>query len=181
MNKRFIVSLLRFDPKTDDLIRDVVTRIQQLLGNDGPAAYAPHISLIPTDFDDRAELAKRIRNLVSAQRTFEITFSHLGLFKGGVVFLGVTATDSLLAFHQRCFLASSPSPQTPWIDLCRPGKWVAHCTLAMAVPDELIGSILAEANSYLALPITATCQAIDLLEVDDGKIHVLETMRFQAI
>ncbi len=181
MNERFIVSVLRFDLKADELIRNAVTRIQRLLGNDGSAAYAPHISLIPTDFEDRAELATRVRNLVSAQRAFEVTFSHLGFFKGGVIFLGVTATDSLLAFHQGCFQASSPSPQTPWIGLYQPGSWVAHRTLVMEVPDERIGSILAEVNSCLALPITAMCQSVNLLEVDDGNIRVLDTMHFQAI
>ena len=181
MVERCIVSVLRFDSGTDAVIRSATNRIQRLLGNDGPAAYAPHISLIPTDFDDQAELAKRIRNLVAAQRAFEVTFSHLGFFKSDVIFLGVTATDSLLAFHQRCFQVSSPSPQTPWIGLYRPGSWVAHCTLGMEILDERIGPILAEANSCLVLPITATCQSVDLLEVDDGNIRVLETMRFQAI
>ena len=174
----FSISVLRFDSKSDERIQRACGRIQQLLGGDASVTYAPHVSLIPTDVQDQAELTRRIRNLVSAQPAFDITFSHLGLFTGSVLFLGVTATDSLLAFHQRCFELSSPGSQTPWIDLYQPGSWVPHCTLAMGVRDELMGSLLAEANSCLVLPIVAKCESVDLLVIDDGSIRVLETIRF---
>ena len=178
----FIISVLRFDSKSDERIQRACARIQQLLGADASATYAPHVSLIPTDFQDQAELSRRIRNLVSAQPAFDITFSHLGLFTGGALFLGATATDSLLAFHQRCFELSSPGSQTPSIDLYQPGSWVPHCTLAMGgVRDELMGALLAEANSCLVLPIVVKCESVDLLVIDDGSIQILETALFRAI
>ena len=78
----FSISVLRFDSKSDERIQRAWGRIQQLLGGDASVTYAPHVSLIPTDVQDQAELTRRIRNLVSAQPAFDITFSHLGLFPG---------------------------------------------------------------------------------------------------
>ena len=107
------------------------------------------------------------------QVSVDVTFSHVGVFGGDIVFLGATVTERLLAFHWECFRWMSPSSGVPWIDLYKPQRWVPHCTLAVGVPKHALGSVVSDAMTSLKLPLAAVCQAVDLVRVEGKKSQVI--------
>ena len=130
------VSVLRFDAQTEALIQTVMRRMGQLAGAPDPADQVPHVSLIPTQPEDREGVIDRVSALLVNQPVVEIVFSHLGVFPGGVLFLGATPTEALITLHQQIHDVSAPGPNAPWIDLYKPGRWVPHCTVSMGMPNE---------------------------------------------
>ncbi|MFC2094822.1 2'-5' RNA ligase family protein [Candidatus Bipolaricaulota bacterium] len=170
---RYLVSVLRFDAETEEHIQRVMMQIQRSLGRAATEPFAPHISLVPADLDKHADWAGDFHEWLSAQQSFDVTFSHVGVFGGDILFLGATATESLFAFHLECFQRMSPCLHAPWIDLYKPQRWVPHCTLAVGVPEHALGSVIVDATSSLKLPLRAVCQAVDLVSVEGEKPEVI--------
>jgi len=177
---RYLVSVLRFDADTVGRIQQVMMQLQQSMGGEAKTSFSPHISLVPTDFEKRDDLGDGFSEWLSLQQAFDITFSHVGVFGGDILFLGVTVTESLLAFHQACFHRMSPSSNAPWIDLYKPGRWVPHCTLATGVPEHELGPAIVAATTALMLPLTAVCQVVDLVSVEGEHSEVIASVSLRT-
>jgi 2'-5' RNA ligase len=175
MTSACVISVLRFDSQTDDIIQTAIRRIGDLIGSPSLAAGSPHISLIPTTLEDRDGVIARMSERFENQPAIEIVFSHLGLFPGRVMFLGVTPSEVLITMHQQVYDASVPGPQAPWIDLYKPDKWVPHCTLSMAMPNKFLERAVTAIHECVAFPLVGTGVSIELLEVQPGK--PLRTLR----
>ena len=179
--KPFIVSLLRFDSETDARIQTMMSRIRHSIGITESSDSFPHVSLIPTALEDRDGVIARLSERFASHPAIEIVFSHIGYFPGGVLFLGVTPTEALITLHQQVYSASAPGPQTPWIDLYRPGRWIPHCTVAMEMPNESLERAVKEACECVAFPLVGTCVSIELLEVRPGQpLRTLRTIDLMA-
>lgn len=181
MSKPFIVSLLRFDSETDAHIQSMMDCIRHSVGISESSDSFPHVSLIPTELENRDVVIDRMSALLVNQPVLEITFPHMGLFPGGVLFLGVAPTEALITLHQQVYEASTPGPEAPWIDLYKPGRWVPHCTVAMEMPNTSLGQVLTEASDLVSLPLVGTCVSIELLEVRPGQpLHTLRRIDLVA-
>lgn len=119
--KPFIVSLLRLDSETDARLQSMMSCIRHSIGIPESPDSFPHVSLIPTSLEDRDGVIDRLSERFANHPAVEIVFSHLGLFPGGVLFLGVTPTEALITLHQQVYGASAPGPNASWIDLYKPG------------------------------------------------------------
>ena len=170
---RYLVSVLRFDAETAEQIRRAMTQIQRYQGRLITESFSPHVSLVPTDFDEHANWAEGFLEWLATQQSFDVTFSHVGVFGGDILFLGATVTESLLAFHRECFRWMSPSSGVPWIDLYKPQRWVPHCTLAAGIPKHALGSVISDAMISLKLPLAAVCRAVELVSVEGKKSEVI--------
>ena len=51
---RYLVSVLRFDAETAERIRQAMTQIQRYQEEPITELFLPHVSLVPTDFDEHA-------------------------------------------------------------------------------------------------------------------------------
>jgi len=179
METPYLVSVLRFDSDTDQHIGREMVRIRQLVGVPSRSDAFPHISLVPTTVDDRDRTIQRMGAMLANQPSLDVVFSHLGYFSGGVVFLGVTPTQSLIALHRRLFEASLPDANAPWIDLYYPGRWVPHCTVALRILDDSLGMVIREVRTLIATPLLAQCMAVELLEVHEDRVQVLKRIELQ--
>ena len=113
----------------------------------------PHLTLVVSEDADRLRgCAARLRELVSEQ---PVTLTGPGLFPGPrpVLYLAAAATAELLALHAAvCELAEAAGVGI-WPHY-RPGTWLPHCTLSMAVPEQGLEPALRRCLSA-ALPIAA--------------------------
>jgi len=88
----------------------------------------------------------------------------------GALFLGVTVTADLLAFHAGMHAALAGQPVEHW-PYYLPGNWVPHCTLA-----EGLDKMQAARASGLLLgyePITATVTSAGIKDTRTGEITLL--------
>ena len=176
-----VISVLRLDPQTDNLIQTSTRRIGDLIGSPRSADTFPHVSLIPSALEDRDGVIDRMLGRIANQPAIEIVFSHIGLFPGGVLFLGVTPTEALIGLHQKVHEASNPSPHAPWIPLYRPGRWVPHCTLNMAMPNRFLERAVQEVCDCVTFPLVGTGHSIEVLEVHPGQpLRTLRTIDLVA-
>ena len=171
MQDRTLVSVLRFDANSEQLIRETTSAIQRALGRASSEDIGPHISLIPSNTRDETALIERLQAMANETPTFELRFAHLGWFPGGVLFLGATPTAELMDLHQRIHGMSDAGPDTLWLDLYEPGRWVPHCTLAVGVPDDKVSDALAEATRLVALPLDVRCTAVELVALFSSVIE----------
>jgi 2'-5' RNA ligase len=171
LNKGFFVSVLRFDEGSERRIREASRAIGRTLGRESVDNMAPHISLIPTDTLGERELVDRVGQVVAAQKPFKVSLSHFGWFEVGVLFLGVTPTRRLLELHRQIHEASSPSPNAQWIDLYKPEAWVPHCTLVTRLALAEAGPALHEAAKLLDLPLRASCQSVEVIEIAEDVLR----------
>jgi|GEM_PF-1564024 len=175
MQDRTLVSVLRFDTESEQLIREATSAIQRALGRTSSEDIGPHISLIPTDTRDEAGLSTRLGLVANETQALVIRFAHLGWFPGGVLFLGATPAAELIDLHQRIHEISDAGPDTLWLDLYGPGSWVPHCTLAIGVPDDKVSDVLAEAARLVALPLDVRCTAVDLVALSKTTVESIRT------
>ena len=87
-----------------------------------------------------------------------------------MLFLGVTVTAQLLAFHGDVHAALAGQPGEHW-PYYFPGRWVPHCTLAEGLDN-------AEAATAFGLllryePITATVGSTGIKDTRTGEITLL--------
>lgn len=180
IKERVLVSVLRFDARAHERLAECSQNIQRLLEREAASASLPHISLIPTDMADEQELLHRLGIVARSMPPFDVIYSYLGWFSGGVLFLGITPTQALLSLHHECFRLSSPSPATPWIDLYGPGNWVPHCTIATSVPENQRGDVISEILRAESFPTILRCSSIELLCMSQGQTRSLGSAEFAA-
>ena len=121
---------LYLDPAAEQAIRDIQDEIDRRLVRTRPPDR-PHLTLAVGDRVDR-ESVDPLAGLADAIAGEPIVFSSLGQFHGErfVLFLAPVVTEGLLAFQREVhgrLGAGLPADQ----DLCAPGRWVPHCTLAL--------------------------------------------------
>jgi len=78
------------------------------------------------------------------------------------VFLGVTVTDTLLAYHKSFHDMFESHGKEP-LNVFAPGRWVPHCSLAYHESREKDVSAL-KLNLDMPLPVVATCVSLAVIE-----------------
>lgn len=134
---------LYFDTGLEAAIRAL--RVE--LGNAGIPPFMdeigdrPHVSLAVFSELDVPTLTPLLAAFAAETPEFTISFASVGVFPTaeGAVFLAPLMTDQLKTIHQDFHrrLGVLPTPSGAYY---RPDQWVPHCTLAMEVPQPLIGT-----------------------------------------
>jgi 2'-5' RNA ligase len=153
-----------------------VTELMASLDRAGIASLAsssphvhPHVSLAVATTGSPDELAAALAGLGADVESLPVlALSSLGVFVGeGVVYLGVTVTERMLALNRAVHDRLDATGAAPRA-IYRAGSWVPHCTLAMHLdaPSVAIGVL-----ERTPLPIEATVVSLGIVEVPTGKLR----------
>lgn len=136
----------KFDAATDRAIRSLWQAIadaglpSKMLNLD----YLPHLSLMLCEDMAMDGVRRVLPGFLACHAPIELTFPALGVFPGeeGVIYLAPTVSRELLDFHARLWELLEPFATRP-NPLYRPGVWVPHVTIDLAVNYEQVGAIIA--------------------------------------
>jgi 2'-5' RNA ligase len=151
---------LYLDPAAEQAIRDLQDEIDRRLARTRNPDR-PHLTLAVGDRVDR-EGVDPVAGLADAIAGEPIVFSSLGQFHGErfVLLLATVVTEALLAFQREVHArlgGGLPAGQ----DMCAPGRWVPHCTLAMDLDrDDL--AVALDVAFAASLPTTAQISGIGI-------------------
>lgn len=165
-----------FDDQADAAVR----RLWRLLADAGLPSLAtrthcrhrPHVSLTVAKSLADTDLAPLRSVLMAHHPTLHLHV--LGTFPGteGALFLAVTATADLLAFHAAVHAALAGQSVEHWLHYM-PGKWIPHCTLAEGLDGAQAGQAFELLYGYE--PIAATVSAAGIKDTATGSITLLTT------
>lgn len=121
----------------DERAAAAVEALQRRLGGSGVPPYPPHVSFAVAE--TVGEGAVRAAQ-EGGEGRLRLTLDTLGVFGGdqGVLFLGVTPTEALVATHAAVHRALRGDGGGPYGHF-HPGVWVPHCTLASGLDGAALG------------------------------------------
>jgi 2'-5' RNA ligase len=95
-----------------------------------------HISLAIYDDPPLEQFVPALAAFAETLAPFEVQLASIGIFADttNVVFLGVVATDALLALHRRAHAALGAFRDLCW-DYYAPDQWVPHVSVALDATD----------------------------------------------
>lgn len=131
--------------------------------------HRPHVSLVAASRLDPAGVADALDGL-AVGRGLTLDLDFVGQFVGRVLWLGVTATEELIAHHRAVLDRLTGAGVDVW-EHYRPGRWVPHCTLSMRVPNALMSAAVRRCLEML--PLEATVVAAALTDHARGISHPL--------
>jgi hypothetical protein len=169
---------LFFDQQTESIIRGLWQAIAAAGIRSAmiEVGYRPHVSLAVCDDLDVEGLHDPLTAFASSLSPFDLTFPTIGMFTRpeGVLFLGVTVTESLLALHRTFNHIVQPYTSTLRSYYCV-DRWVPHCTLAFGLEraDLLVA---AGACPSIELPLYATVRGIGISDVSPDSCRSLRAI-----
>ncbi len=170
---------LPFDAVADTAVRALWDRLEEAgvptLRTYTHRRHRPHVSLLVADSIDLAAAGEALAPLDLGDPV-ALELVGPGLFPGdpAVLYLTVAPTSGLLELHRRVLGAVRPATHGVWPHYAL-GRWVPHCTVAMAVALDAIEPAV-EACLAGPLPIVATSTAIDRFEARSGRATTLVTL-----
>jgi hypothetical protein len=170
--------VLLLDTVAENAVREICAALDRAgipsLGTGTPGWPRPHVSLLVCDHLDVSAAVAALAPL-SAVPAPTLLLSSLGVFPsaGGVAFLGVVVTPTLLDLHHRTHLALAGVAQTTW-EYYSPGQWVPHCTLAMPVAPKQMEAVLAAVGT--ALPIDGRGTSLGVVDASSGALTVISAL-----
>jgi len=156
---------LRFDPATEQAVRDLWQRIASTgIEVAGLAGHRPHITLAGYEVDRAERYRATLADFALSVAPFSVELNHLGVFPdAGVVFLAPTVNQRLLAVHRALAERfASPGLAPMKHDHLLPDRWVPHCTLVVGTEPAALATVVALCQSIWE-PITGTVDGIGAL------------------
>ncbi|MDX6592248.1 MAG: hypothetical protein QOJ13_1444 [Gaiellales bacterium] len=165
---------LTLDDGADAAVREIWRGLEQVgvrsLASLLDGRVEPHVSLVVSgDVEALRALGPDLAEIVRMAGPQVLALDAIGLFPGGdpVLFLAVTPTESLLRMHADV----AELLRERGVAVCpeyRPGAWVPHCTVAMAMPADCCGDAVAVIRAA-PLPIQARSAQLGLLDSTTGE------------
>jgi 2'-5' RNA ligase len=120
--------------------------------------YVPHLTMLVWPDGDGQPIAACLSE-AAAMAPREITIGTLGIAPGesGVLWLGVVTTAPLLALHAHLAAMVDAGIHPHY----RPGAWMPHVTLVMAVPAARLAAAV-ECVAQRFAPFTASIRTIEV-------------------
>lgn len=137
--------------------------------------YAPHITLAIYDEIDAGTLSELAERLARDWPVQHLRFRAVRHFEGPphVLWAEPDSARDLYAMHQAIHESIDPERCRPHY---RPGAWVPHCTLAMAIPDARLRPALSWADSR-RIDVCASFGSIDCVAFPPVEILRSEGLR----
>jgi len=158
---------LYFDGRADTVIRQDWEKLAKIGVTSAmlKPGYRPHITLGVSDEIAESTLLEWLNQFVHTVLPFSLTISYVGAFPGdeGVVFYGVTVTETLVDLHNRFWAGYEKLVRKSWDDY-RPGSWVPHCTLGYGLSTSQISKAVSTCRE-LSLPIRLQVESLGLVRV----------------
>jgi len=111
--------------------------------------YPPHLTLAIYDTDDVSEEARKnaLAHAAAEEAELRLRFDRIGVFDGPpvVVWADPEPKEPLMRMHHAIHAVIDSSLCRPYY---RPGAWVPHLTLGMAVPVERRDAAMAFAHNF---------------------------------
>lgn len=121
--------------------------------------HRPHVSYTVFHRLDRSVATEALTGLAAAGGPYRLELTHVGVFPGGVLFLGVAVSAELLRRHLAVHDALDGLGRGPW-EHYWPGNWVPHCTLSMRVPMALMSRAVPICHDVLPMSVVAETSGI---------------------
>lgn len=131
--------------------------------------HAPHLSLAVAD-ELTPDVVEEALDGLAVVPPLSLTFQFVGQFLGRVLWLGPAPSASLLA-HQSTVYERLSAAGVEVSDHYRPQRWVPHTTLAMRVPNALMGNAIRRCLEVV--PIEATLVRAAIADHSVGLRHIL--------
>lgn len=130
--------------------------------------FRPHITLGISEDLDIKQARAHLKTFAGEHERFKLTMSTLSAFPGerSSVFLGVTATAELLAFHDE-FYRGFHQFANGFRQYYVPGHWVPHCTLADGLPCDMVPQAI-DVCQVTHLPLTFYVIEMGVLQFPPG-------------
>ena len=121
----------------------------------------PHISLTCYEDIDPQAFEAPLCDFAEVRKPIPLSFSYLGVFPKGIVFLGHTVTGRLIEIH-RAYHEAFAAFRDQAFSLYHPGSWVPHCTLAMNLEQHHLPKAI-EIAAQFPLPIEGRLEGIGMV------------------
>jgi hypothetical protein len=131
--------------------------------------HRPHVSLAAAARLAPDTVAAALAG-VQVGRGLTMDLDFVGQFVGRVLWLGVTATEDLLAHHRLVHERLADAAVEVW-EHYRPGRWVPHCTVSLRIPNPLLAPAIRRCLEIL--PIRATVTGAAVTDHANGIAHPL--------
>ena len=144
---------LTFDPDTESRLRKLWQRMEDAgvptLARHTHRQHRPHVSVAVADWIDLAVVRDAVASVTPPPR-IPVQLTSVGMFPGGVMWLGVVMTQELMDFHR------AVHDQLHGVGVVsqayyRPGRWTPHCTLAPLIGEEHVSRAFRVALAELPL------------------------------
>jgi hypothetical protein len=121
-----------------------------------------HMSLgvygeLPVDF-----FVPKLARFAETLRPVHVRVANLGIFPGGVLFLGLVVTAELLELHRGFHAEFAPFSSSCW-EHYHPGVWVPHITMVMNAKNAALENAVTEVVEHWK-PSPAKLDALRLIE-----------------
>lgn len=164
---------LYFDAVTERRIRRLWAALQgagvPAMGEHTQRLHRPHISLVAADELDPGRAAAALEGL-TVGAPLPVSLQNVGLFRGGVLWLGPASSNELLGRHAEVVDRLTTAGLAIW-PYYLPGAWVPHCTLSMGARSELLARAVPLCLDVL--PVDGTLVGAAVADHSRGHYHPL--------
>jgi hypothetical protein len=164
---------LYLDPAASRRVRNLWAALDAVgvpsVGSLMQGLHWPHLSFAVADRMQPEVVAEALDGLTIAP-PLSLTFQFVGQFLGRVLWLGPAPSTPLLAHQSTVYERLSAAGIEVW-DHYRPQHWVPHTTLAMRVPNPVMGT--AVRRCLEVLPIEATLVSAAVADHSQGLRRML--------
>jgi len=164
---------LYLDPDASRRVRNLWAALDaegvQSVGSMMRGLHWPHVSLSVAD-ELKPDVVEEALDGLVITPPLSLTFQFVGQFLGRVLWLGPAPSTSLLSHQSTVYERLSAAGIEVW-DHYRPQRWVPHTTLAMRVPNPVMGNAIRRCLEVV--PIEATLVSAAIADHSVGLRHML--------
>ncbi|HEX6498361.1 MAG TPA: 2'-5' RNA ligase family protein [Micromonosporaceae bacterium] len=132
--------------------------------------HRPHLSLAVADAFDPVAVQAALADLPVPTPGLTLEFQYVGMFGGGVLWLGPSPSDALLTLHTEVYRRLTAAGVEIWAHYA-PGAWVPHTTLSMTARSATLTTAVPLCLDVL--PLTATLTGATVADHTRGIYHPL--------
>lgn len=153
MPEKFLYTLATFDDETSRQIKQLehVLTSAGIRGRQTPD-IPPHLTLSRYSPACEDEVRQLLHDVCLKTKSFDLTFSHLGLFGLAVLFLASAFNSEILKLHKSFHIAAAKDT----------GPWTPHATILIDDADIVLKALPLVAGFFK--PMTARVTAVSLYE-----------------
>ena len=142
MSDKFLCLIATFDEETSKRMMEIQNIINEagIIGKQTPN-LPHHITLAYFDTSQEKEIIQMLQEVCAKFKSFELSFSHIGLFGLKVLFLAPDINNELLDLHKKVDIKCIDNSQS----------WTAHATVLIDESENIQKAIPLVAQNFQQL------------------------------